>query len=442
MMRPRARGPAGIAFVVAMSVAVVALAGTIFTITVNTRVLAEDTDALLAVDQTIQATLAAGAEVTAAVGAGDGEGVGDRPEAAVATLEARFVELASTEVELERTAEPRVKLYADLARSTVELAVDGDSSAAAAALAELAVTQADLLFELERVRSVLETDLRDRHDLVDLLGSVALATTAVAIPTIGVFMFNQVTRRRRETIQLAHDLALTRNASTRRGELFELTAHRVATALDESVTQISERRSDDGDDLVPGLVTARQHLDDLEAMARFNGSGLTHQLGSVSMVDILDDARSELGIDLLELTAVSRDEKIWADADTTAHAVRALLRIALDAEPQRLVATTGTDSQSVHCLITYDGELLDPQLVHLLFEERIVDDIWDSIHDPHAFRLVMARTLLETAGARVMYRTKRGANQFHLRFPAPVTRTLPDPRAVEPEVEAAEPVTV
>ncbi len=440
MMRPRARGPAGIAFVVVLSVAVAALTGTIFTITVNLRDLARDTDALVSVDATIQATLAAGAEVAAAVGSGDAEEPG--PAAALAGLEARFVELAVSGVDLERTTEPRVKLYADLGRTTAELTGAGDEPAAAAALADFQLTGTDLLFELGQIRSGLEAEVRDRHDLLELLGSVALALAAVVIPTVGVFMFNQVTRRRRETLELAHDLSVTRSASTRRGELFELTAHRVATALDESVSQLTEAELDGEHALVPGLLTARQHLDDLEAMARFNGSGLTHQFTAVPVLDILDDARSDLGIDLLELTAVSRDEKIWADADTTAHAMRALLRIALDAEPKRLVATTGTDSQSVHCLVTYDGELLDPQLVHLLFEERIADDIWDSIDDPQAFRLVMARTLLETAGARVMYRTKRGANQFHLRFPAPVTRTLPDPRAVEPEIEATEPATV
>ena len=433
LMRPRARGPAGLLFVVLTAVALVVLAGSVFTIKVNTTDLTDDARAVNVADATIQAAIAARADVLAAV-----SGSSVDAESSLAALEARLVELVAAGGQLESTTDPRVRLYVELGRSAIE-AVDAD--AGARALAELELTQADLLFELNGVRSELVDHVEQRRERIDRLATTALVVAAIVIPTAGVFMFDQVTRRRREAVQLAHDLSATREAVDRRGELLELSARRVATTLD-SAAEIDAHAERGWADARPAVLSACQQLGDLEVMARSGGSGLIHQFAPVPVLDVLDRAREELSIESLELTAVSRDQLIWADPETTAHAIQSLLRVALDSGPDRLVATTGTDSQSVHCLITYDGEVMDPHLVHLLFEERIADNIWESLDDPDAFRLVVARTLLETAGARVMYRAKRGANQFHLRFPAPPSRHLPDP-PVGMEAEApGEPASV
>jgi hypothetical protein len=250
------------------------------------------------------------------------------------------------------------------------------------------------------------TDVRRAGSLLGRLGGLASFVIAFVLPTVAVLVYRQITRRSRESIELATTLARERGRGKRRQQLLAQTLaqlHEEAMSVDalaaEARLPVIRRLGWDVEALMTVITGTRQL-----AFAEVN---LAEELGALTR------ALREVGIDV----GLAAQGVAWTDPVVLRAAVRNLAVEAQDAGAERIELEASASGNHVEIALTHDGAALPATLASLVFErshdaERAAVEVGAA-----PIRLLAAQKLIESTGGSLDHVAGPGAPTYLIRLP-------------------------
>ncbi len=252
------------------------------------------------------------------------------------------------------------------------------------------------------------------------LGALATFIIAFFVPTVAMFVYRQITRRQRETIELARLLSEARTGTEWRADLVRSAAH-----LAELET----------DSLPASSITAklRSRLADLDFLigATAVGHGYTFEALTVN------ELRTAVQTKWPNLVSVAGDgsDKLWGDRSAIVLLCNDLVRNATVRGAERVLISGGTDAAGVWIAVTDNGTQINQDAVaSILSTPNLIDAA-----EEHATRrldndtslvLLLGRMIAPALGGTFSADNVGTNTRFTLRLPAAQVRRTAAPTLI------------
>jgi hypothetical protein len=238
------------------------------------------------------------------------------------------------------------------------------------------------------------------------LGGLASFVIAFILPTIGVLVYRQITRRSKESIELATTLAKERGQMKRRQQL-------LAQSLSQLRKELTGVEAGAPEDRLPLVRRLGWNVDAIGTVV----AG-THQLAFADVdvaaeLKVLAEGLRTAGIYVNVFTA---EGCTWTDPAALGAAVRNLALEAQDSGARRIELEAALRGGHVEIRITHDGAALTPALASLVFD-RSHDDERTAVEAGAApIRLLAAQELIEVIGGSLLPLAELGRPAYVIRL--------------------------
>ena len=430
--RPWAGRGRALALAIVLTFMLVLLASAVFSIAARSREVASRSVALHSLNESLRAATVVRAQVTFAAyrAANDSTyGTDSRADIRVAAQEARrnLKELEATSSQAQHAGTLDAATNAALTRFTAAanrtLVVTAGRRPLAARLLvrdRLVPSFAVLRDGLVVQRDVALADVKHAGSLLGRLGGLASFVIAFVLPTVTVLVYRQITRRSRESVEIARLLALERGRSKRRRLL-------LARALAGLQAELARTEAAHGDARAAAL---RRLCWEVEALGTvISGTGQLG-FGDVDLGAELEALASSLRDVGIDVAVTATDCAAWADPATLGAAVRNLVLEAECSGAQRIEIASFPSGEQAEIRIAHDGAPLTPALVAMVFEQTHDDERSAAEAGAAPIRLLAAQDLIEALGGWLAPDDGSGRPGYVLRLPRGGMLRAPSPVAV------------
>jgi len=426
-----------LALAVGLTLLLLVLASAVFSIAGRSRDVASRSVTLHSLNESLRAATVVRAQVTFAayLAANDAaNGTNSKADIAVAVAEARrnLVDLRSSFANSDPTGLPDAETRTALGRFSTAAGRALDLAAGSRPSSSRIVVRSQLVpsFVVLRDRLTLQrdnalADVRTAGATLGRLGGLASFVIAFVLPTVTVLVYRQVTRRSRESVEIARSLALAQGRARRRQELLNRS---LATIQDDFGTI-------EAADPDTRLAVVRRIGWDLDALKTVISGAGQLAFAATDLGQELQAVAASLRGEGARVSVSSAEGVAWADGPALETAVRYLVLEAEDMGARDAELGSSTRDGFVEIRVAHDGRALTPAVAALVFE-RAHDSERASVEAGAApMRLLAAQELLEAMGGSL-------AHDLTDNRPAFLAR-LPRGRVVQPLVPAEAPkVTV
>ncbi len=373
LARPRIRSRSAMLVAVAVGLALFVLVASAFSVAAESRVVATKSNQLHSCDEVLRSAITVRSQLGSAVN--------------FAQLD-RTQNTDSSRIINQAVGDARQSLQEmSAAQGCVE--VEGESTLMGSDFSVTAATVANLLDnggeqQQEQARELLVGDMNDQYTslverLIDerqtlveslteadenlgRLGALATFIIAFFVPTVAMFVYRQITRRQRETIELARLLSEARAGMDWRSDLI----HSAAAMAEEEA---------EGLPVSSMTTTLRSRLHDLDFLvgATALGHGYTFEALTVAQL------RDEIQASWPSLVSVAGDgsDILWGDRRAILLLCNDIVRNAQRRGAKRVLISGGLDSDGVWIAITDNGTQLDQESVKAILQSPSLVDATD-----------------------------------------------------------------
>jgi len=417
--RPWAGRGRALALAIVLTFMLVLLASAVFSIAARSREVASRSVALHSLNESLRAATVVRAQVTFAayLAANDSTyGTDSRADIRVAAQEARrnLKELEATSSQAQRAGTLDAGTNAALARFTaaanrtlVVTAGRRPSSARLLVRDRLVPSFAVLRDRLVVQRDVALADVKHAGSLLGRLGGLASFVIAFVLPTVTVLVYRQITRRSRESIEIARLLALERGRSQRRQLL-------LAGALIGLQAELERTEAAEGDARAAALRRLCWDVDALTTVITGTGPLGFGDLDLGAELEALASSLRDMGIDV---GVTAADGAAWADPATLGAAVRSLVLEAESSGAQRIELESFPREKDVELRIAHDGAALAPAVAALVFERTHDDERSAAEAGAAPLHLLAALDRIEAMGGSLGHDDGPGRPAYVVRLP-------------------------
>ena len=373
LARPRIRSRSALLVAVAVGVALFVLVASAFSVAAESRVVATKSNQLHSCDEVLRSAITVRSQLGSAVN--------------FAQLD-RTQNTDSSQIIDEAVNDSRQSLQ-DMSGASGCIEAEGEDTVMGSDFASTSNTVADLLAtggddELDQARELLVGDMNtqygnlverlitERQTLVESLTEAdenlgrlgALATFIIAffVPTVAMFVYRQITRRQRETIELARLLSEARAGMDWRSDLI----HSAAAMAEEEA---------EGLPVSSITTTLRSRLHDLDFLVGATALGHGYTFEALTVSHLRDEVQSSWP----NLVSVAGDgsDILWGDRRAILLLCNDIVRNAERRGAERVLISGGLDADGVWLAITDNGEQLDQEAVQAILRSPSLVDATD-----------------------------------------------------------------
>jgi hypothetical protein len=421
----------------ALGLVFVLLASAVFTIAARSRDVANRSVELHSLNEALRAATVVRAQATFAAYLAQSDrvfGTNSRAAIRVAVREARenLTELESarsasrSERILDQTTASALTRFTRSADRTLEAAT-GDRPTPAPRLVRDSLVPSFNLFRvrLESQRDQALTEVKHAGSVLGRLGGLASFVITFILPTIALLVYRQITRRSRESVELATALARERGRAARLRQLLGQSL----SGLRRDVAELSDA---EGDARVPALTRLGW---DVEALIAVVAGTRRLAFADVRLADLLGEVAESLRDAGTDVGVTAAADGVWTDPSALGAAIRNLALEARDSGARRIRIDASVDGEDAEIRVGHDGAALMPAVASLVFERS--RDVERAAVEAGAapVRLLAAQELLEALGGSLGHVAGPGGPAFVALLPRTATRDRrPDADVGEPFV--------
>jgi hypothetical protein len=298
--------------------------------------------------------------------------------------------------------------FTSAADKTLSVATGKNPTASRALVGGRLVPTFDVLRDrLVLLRDSALTDVKQAGSLLGRLGGLASFVIAFVLPTVTVLVYRQITRRSRETVEIARSLALERGRTKRRQLL-------LARSLADLQAEFALVEAADEDSRAAALRRLGWEVDALETVV--TGPGQL-AFSDVSLATDLPSVTSSLRYVGIDVTLTVAEGAAWADPDALAAVVRNLVLEAESAGALRIEIESVAGDERVDVRISHNGAALSAAVSALVFD-RAHDEDRSAVEEGSApIRLLAAQDLVEAMGGSLAHLVEADRPTFIARLP-------------------------
>ena len=250
-------------------------------------------------------------------------------------------------------------------------------------------------------------DLKAAGNLLGRLGGLASFVIAFVLPTVALLAYRQMTRRTRDSVELAAALTRERGRGTRRRQL-------LALSLTDLKKELANVEAFDADARLTAVRRLGWNVDALATVV--SGTG-TLAFADVDLSRELRRLAAALREAEVEVTVAGTWGTAWTDPHVFGAAVRNLVLEAEDSGARRIEIESSTSGEHAEIRIAHDGAGLSPALASRVFE-RSSDDERSAVEAGGVpIRLLAAQEAIEAMTGSLAHLTGLGRPKFIIRLP-------------------------
>ncbi len=211
-------------------------------------------------------------------------------------------------------------------------------------------------------REVLVDSLTEADETLGQLGALATFIIAFFVPTVAMFVYRQITRRQRETIELARLLSETRAGTDWRSDLIHTATELIEVEADQMPVSSLARN-------------LRSRLHDLDFLVGATAIGHGYTFESLTVADV----RNQVQATWPNLVSVAGDgsDVMWADRAAILLLCNDIVRNAANRGAERVLISGGVDADGVWIALTDNGRQLDQDAVGAILNSPNLVDATD-----------------------------------------------------------------
>ena len=430
--RPRIRNRSAILVAVAVGIGLLVLVAAAFSVASESRVVANRSAQLHANDEVLRSLITVRSQLGSAINLLQIDEVANTDSSAGIDRSLDDAEVSLGDLRtIIGSLEPGtaglngLRSFVATAQEVLDLARTNDTISAREALVnELDPQYADSIDTVVAERDRLATALVKADDALGRLGALATFIIAFFVPTVAMFVYRQITRRQRETVELAELLAESRSGASWRTEL--VTEAATLTAAEVESLPVS-----------PLTARLKSRLKDLDFLIRASSTGHGYLFESFGIGDL----RTEIQATWPGLVSVAGDAAgvVWADRDAVLLLCNDIIRNAEIRGAERVLVAGGSDHTDIWIAITDNGTPLDPEAVSAVLDSASLFDSSARSLDSDASMVLTVGRLIAPALGGSFWCDSVGANtRFTVRLPmAGTTKKRPAAQALNPQTPSS-----
>ncbi len=418
LARPRIRSRSALLVAFAVGIALFVLVASAFSVAAESRVVATKSNQLHGFDDVLRLTVASRSDLGAALQFSllDEQQGTDSFELIDQTLRnaRESLDRLGTAVDglPDDDASAQINEFAASSGEAVRLLETGDPDDLMSAR-ERVVGDVDrqyevLIEDLLAGRAALVQDLTEADENLGRLGTLATFIIAFFVPTVAMFVYRQITRRQRETIELARLLSEARAGVDWRSDLI----HSAASMADA-----------EADALPASSMTAslRSRLRDLDFLVGATAIGHGYVFEALTISEIREHVQKQWP----GLVSIAGDgsDVMWGDRDAVLLLCNDIVRNAQRRGAERVLISGGRDSDGVWLSITDNGQRVDPAAVQAILQSPSLIDATDEhlstrLDSDSSLMLIFGRLIAPALGGSFWSDTVGSNTRCTLRLPA------------------------
>jgi hypothetical protein len=269
-----------------------------------------------------------------------------------------------------------------------------------------------LITVLIQQREILVRSLTEADETLGQLGALATFIIAFFVPTVAMFVYRQITRRQRETIELARLLSEARAGNDWRSDLIHSASALVEVEADHMpVSSIS--------------TNLRSRLRDLDFLVGATAIGHGYTFESLTVSEIRDQVKANWP----NLVSVAGDgsDVMWGDRSAILLLCHDLVRNAAQRGAERVLISGGVDANGVWIALTDNGRQLDQDAVRAILHSPNLIDATDEhlarrLDADTSLVLVLGRMIAPALGGSFWCDSVGTNTRYTLRLPLATVR--------------------
>lgn len=398
MARPRIRSRSALLVALAVGVALFVLVASAFSVAAESRVVATKSNQLHACDEILRSAITVRSQLGSAVNFAQLDQSQNTDssqiiDAAIGDARRSMNDMDASSYCVTETGDGSVVTDFETSASEVASLLDSRSDEDLAAARSLLVGRLDteygaLIAELIQQREVLVASLNKADETLGQLGALATFIIAFFVPTVAMFVYRQITRRQRETIELARLLSEARAGIDWRSDLIHSAAELVELEADQMpMSSIS--------------ANLRSRLRDLDFLVGATALGHGYTFESLTITEI----RDQIQVTWPNLVSVAGDgsDVMWGDREAILLLCNGIVRNAAHRGAERVLISGGVDANGVWIALTDNGRQLDQDAVRAILHSPNLIDATDEhlarrLDSDTSLALVLGRMIAPALG--------------------------------------------
>ncbi|MFW2381493.1 MAG: hypothetical protein ACN4GZ_07015 [Acidimicrobiales bacterium] len=417
LARPRIRSRSALLVALAVGLALFVLVASAFSVAAESRVVATKSNQLHACDEILRSAITVRSQLGSGVNFAqlDQSQNTDSSEiidAAIADARRSMSDIDATSYCVTETGDSSVVSDFEASASSVAGLLTTRSDDDVAEARSLLIGQMDTEYEalieaLIEQREVLVDTLNETDKTLGQLGALATFIIAFFVPTVAMFVYRQITRRQRETIELARLLSEARAGIDWRSDLIQSAAELVELEAEQMPASSIAKN-------------LRSRLHDLDFLVAATAVGHGYTFEALTVADI----RSEIQATWPRFVSVAGDgsDVMWGDRSAILLLCNDIVRNAADRGAERVLISGGVDANGVWIALTDNGRQLDQDAVRAILHSPSLIDATDEhlarrLDRDTSLVLVLGRMIAPALGGSFWCDTVGSNTRCTLRLP-------------------------
>ncbi|NNE96246.1 MAG: ATP-binding protein [Acidimicrobiales bacterium] len=430
MARPRIRSRSALLVAVAVGLALFVLVASAFSVAAESRVVATKSNQLHSCDEILRSAITVRSQLGSAVNFAQLDRSQNTDSsriinAALADARRSVSEMDATSYCVVESGDASlVKKFSDSALAVAGLLATGADqdldTARTLLIGQMDTEYGELIEALIEQREILVDSLTKADETLGQLGTLATFIIAFFVPTVAMFVYRQITRRQRETIELARLLSEARAGIDWRSDLI----HSAAELVEREAEHLPASSM---------ALSLRSRLRDLDFLVGATAIGHGYTFEALTVGDLRDSVRDSWPT----LVSVAGDgsDVLWGDRKAILLLLNDVVRNAVLRGAERVLVSGGIDSDGVWLSVTDNGRSLDEDAVNAILGSPNLVDATDEhlarrLEPDTSLLLIIGRMIAPALGGSFDCDSVGSNTRCTLRLPHAKTRRTAAPKLV------------
>jgi hypothetical protein len=422
LARPRIRSRSALLVALAVGLALFVLVASAFSVAAESRVVATKSNQLHACDEILRSAITVRSQLGSAVNFAQLDQSQNTDsskiiDVAIADARRSMNDMSTTTFCVPESGNTSIiDDFKDSGQRVADLLDSGSSEGLAQArsllVGEMNAEYGTLIAALINRREVLVDSLTEADETLGQLGALATFIIAFFVPTVAMFVYRQITRRQRETIELARLLSEARAGMDWRSDLIHTAAEMVEAEADQMPVSSLAR-------------SLRSRLRDLDFLVGATAIGHGYTFESLTVADV----RNQVQATWPNLVSVAGDgsDVMWGDRAAILLLCNDIVRNAEKRGAERVLISGGVDADGVWIALTDNGRQLDQDAVGAILNAPNLIDATDEhlarrLDTDTSLVLIMGRMIAPALGGSFWCDNIGSNTRCTLRLPLAQTR--------------------